>query len=85
VCVSQPQLRAYHLWHHQGFDLKETAALLRKEPLALSTVVSYIAEALQKEDLEFDAEKVREVRARLPASVRGRYAKLYAGAGNGEV
>jgi hypothetical protein len=84
VCVSQPQLRAYHLWHHQGFDLKETAALLRKEPLALSTVVSYIAEALQKEDLEFDAEKVREVRARLPASVRGRYAKLYADAGNDE-
>jgi hypothetical protein len=84
VSVSQPQLRAYHLWHHQGFDLKETAALLRKEPLALSTVVSYIAEALQKEDLEFDAEKVREVRARLPASVRGRYAKLYAGAGNDE-
>ena len=78
VRVSQPQLRAYHLWHHQGFDLKEIPALLRKEPLALSTVVSYIAEVLQKEDLEFDVEKVRELRARLPASVRGRYAKLYA-------
>ncbi|GAB7332869.1 hypothetical protein MBLNU13_g04587t1 [Cladosporium sp. NU13] len=78
VRVSQPQLRAYHLWHHQGFDLKEIPALLRKEPLALSTVVSYIAEVLQKEGLEFDVEKVRELRARLPTSVRGRYARLYA-------
>lgn len=78
VRVSQPHLRAYHLWHHQGFDLKEIPALLRKEPLALSTVVSYIAEVLQKQDLEFDVEKLRELRARLPASVRGRYAKLYA-------
>ena len=78
VRVSQPHLRAYHLWHHQGFDLKEIPALLRKEPLALSTVVSYIAEVLQKEDVEFDVEKVRELRARLPTSVRGRYAKLYA-------
>jgi hypothetical protein len=69
------------LWHHQGFDLKEIPALLRKEPLALSTVVSYIAEVLQKEDLEFDVAKVRELRARLPASVRGRYAKLYANDG----
>jgi hypothetical protein len=81
VRVSQPHLRAYHLWHHQGFDLKEIPALLRKEPLALSTVVSYIAEVLQKEDLEFDVVKVRELRARLPASVRGRYAKLYANDG----
>ena len=78
VRATQPQLRAYHLWHHQGFDLKEIPALLRKEPLALSTVVSYIAEVIQKEDIEFDVEKVRELRARLPASVRGRYAKLYA-------
>jgi hypothetical protein len=81
VRVSQPHLRAYHLWHHQGFDIQETAALLRKEPLALSTVVRYIAEVVQKEDLEFDAERMREVRAKLPASVRGRYAKLYANAG----
>jgi len=79
--VSQPHLRAYHLWHHQGFDLKEIPALLRKEPLALSTVVSYIAEVLQKEDVEFDVEKVRELRARLPTSVRWRYAKLYANDG----
>lgn len=76
--VSLANLRAYHLWHHQGFDLQETAALLRKEPLALTTVVSYIAEVLQKEGLDFDDERVREVRARLPASVRSRYAKLYA-------
>lgn len=79
--VSLANLRAYHLWHHQGFDLQETAALLRKEPLALTTVVSYIAEVLQKEGLDFDAERVREVKARLPASVRSRYAKLYAGTG----
>lgn len=76
--VSLANLRAYHLWHHQGFGLQEITALLRKEPLALSTVVSYIAEVLQKEELDFDAERVREVRARLPASVRSRYAKLYA-------
>ena len=71
-------LRAYHLWHHQGFELKEISGLMRAPPLALSTVVSYIAEVLQKEDVEFDADRVRELRARLPSSVRGRYARLYA-------
>ncbi|KAL1588244.1 hypothetical protein WHR41_02949 [Cladosporium halotolerans] len=77
--VSQPHLRAYHVWHHQGFALQETAALLRREPpLALSTVVSYIAEVLQKEDLEFEPARAREVLGRLPVSVRGRYARLYA-------
>lgn len=84
VRASQASLRAYNLWHHQGFDLKEITALLRKEPLALSTVVSYISEVLQKEDLEFDAERVRELRARLPSSIRGRYTKLYADAGKDE-
>lgn len=79
--VSQPHLRAYHLWHHQGYSLQETAELLRKQPLALSTVVSYVAEVLQKEELEFDEERVKEVRARLPASVRSRYGRLYAKGG----
>jgi hypothetical protein len=83
--LTQPYLRAYHLWHYQGFDLKEIPALLRKEPLALSTVVSYIAEVLQKEDVEFDVERVRELRARLPSSVRWRYPKLYANDGKDEV
>lgn len=80
--VSQANLRAYHLWHHQGFELQETAALLRKEPpLALSTVVSYVAEVLQKEDLEFDGARVQDILARLPVNVRGRYGKLYRKAG----
>jgi hypothetical protein len=83
--VTQPYLRAYHLWHHQGFDLKEIPALLRDKPLALSTVVSYIAEVLQKENVDFDVERVRELRARLPSSVRWRYPKLYANDGEDEV
>ena len=85
VRVSKQALRAYHIWHHQGFTLEETAALLRKDsPLALSTVVTYIAEALQKEGLEFDAVKVVQIRERLPISVRGRYGRVYAKAGDAE-
>lgn len=80
---SKQALRAYHLWHHQNFTLEETAALLRKEPLALSTVVTYVAEVLQKEDLAFDEARVREVRARLPVSVRGRYKRVYEGGSSG--
>ena len=79
VSVSRPALRAYHIWHHQGFSLETTAALLRKEtPLALSTVVTYIAEVLQKEGLAFDEGRVGEVRRRLPGVVRGRYGRVYA-------
>ena len=79
VRATKQALRAYHIWHHQGFTLEETAALLRKDPpLALSTVVTYIAEVLQKEGLEFDAARTREIRERLPISIRGRYGRVYA-------
>ena len=79
VRATKQALRAYHIWHHQGFTLEETAALLRKDPpLALSTVVNYIAEALEKEALEFDEGRVGEVKERLPESVRWRYGRVYA-------
>lgn len=75
--VTQPQLRAYHVWHHQGFSLDETAALLRREPLASSTVVTYVAEALQKENLEFEAGRAKDVLDRLPMASRSRFLKLF--------
>lgn len=76
--VNKQALRAYHIWHHQGFTLEQTCALLRKDPpLALSTVVTYVAEVLQKEGLEFDKGRVGEVRERLPGSVRGRYGRIF--------
>lgn len=73
IRASQPTLRAYHVWQVQGFTPKQTAALLREEPLSLNTVASYVAEAVVKQELEFDRERMREVMEILPRSVWYRY------------
>lgn len=71
--VATPYLRAYHLWHHQRFELKTLAGLCRDPPLFMTTVASYIMTALKEGDLPYDGERVRGVLEVLPESVRGRY------------
>ncbi|KAK4616420.1 Werner syndrome ATP-dependent helicase [Fulvia fulva] len=71
------ELRAYHLWHHQGFALKEVAAICREPPLALTTVASYVMQALKEENLPYDPERVRDPRDILPTSVHRRYQKIF--------
>lgn len=72
--VGTPILRAYHLWHHQHFELKEVAGFCRGDPpLAMTTVASYIMQALKEADLPFDSARVKSVLGILPGSVHGRY------------
>ena len=54
-------MRAYSLWYHQAKDVQEAAILLRKPPLQLSTVSSYILEAIRIEKLPFEKERLRGV------------------------
>jgi hypothetical protein len=70
----QAHLRAYHLWHYQSHDCKTVATLLRDPPLSLTTVASYVLQAVSEgKDLEFDKERFGAVLEILPQSVRGRY------------
>jgi len=62
-------LRAYAVWHAQGFDVQGTASLLRDPPLQLTTVSNYILEAIRMEKLAYDAERLKEVLTHLPESV----------------
>lgn len=71
--VGNPTLRAYHLWHHQHLELKEVAGFCRDPPLAMTTVASYIMQALKETDLPFDGERAKVALNVLPGSVRGRY------------
>lgn len=74
--VGHPTLRAYHLWHVQDYDVKAVAAFCREPPLSITTIASYILEALKKENLPFKTERAREVFVALPASVHGKYRKI---------
>ncbi|KAK4541599.1 hypothetical protein LTR36_007896 [Oleoguttula mirabilis] len=69
-------LRAWHLWHEQGFDIKGVASLVRDPPLASVTVASYILQAVKEESLPFDVERVQEALNLMPSSVLGRYHKI---------
>lgn len=72
--VGTATLRAYHLWHYQQFTLKEVAGFCRDPPLAMTTVASYIMQALNSETgLPFEGGRVKEVLGVLPGSVHGRY------------
>lgn len=66
-------LRAHHLWHEQNFPLQAVAAALRDPPLQLTTVASYVLEAIKIENLPYDVQRVRKVLEVLPRSVWGRY------------
>lgn len=67
------QLRAYALWHELKQSISTAAAILRDPPLKVSTVSAYVLEALRREKLPFDKERVREVVQHLPESSRARY------------
>lgn len=54
-------LRAYALWHEQGFSVPETAAALRTPPLQDATVASYVLEALSKERLPYEKARLEDV------------------------
>ncbi|KAK5113867.1 hypothetical protein LTR85_010400 [Meristemomyces frigidus] len=69
-------LRAWHMWHEQGLDVKQVAALLRETPLQTVTVASYILQAIMLEDLPFDAARVKEALSLMPPSVLWRYRKI---------
>lgn len=77
IRATVPHLRAYHLWHHQRLPLDVVAGHLRDPPLALSTVVSYIAQAVDLERLEYRNEDLKEALLILPLGLRrGRYGRL---------
>jgi hypothetical protein len=77
IRAAVPHMRAYHLWHHQGLPLDEVAGQLRDPPLAISTVLNYIAQAVDLERLEYRNEDMRVVLAGLPLGLRmGRYRRL---------
>lgn len=77
VKASHYQLRAYSLWHHQGLPCKDVAALLRENPLSLTTVASYVLEAVKRESLEYDADNVRDVLNLVPPATQTmRYGKI---------
>lgn len=77
--ASTPSLRAYHVWHEQGHDIRQVAALARSPPLAPQTVATYVLEAIKHEDLPFEMERAREVLRVLPGAVHGRYRKVLKG------
>ncbi|CAE6469094.1 hypothetical protein ACGC1H_006245 [Rhizoctonia solani] len=61
---SPQQLRAYLLWHKQQLPLAEICASLRsvRYPLANSTVISYVVQALQAdEELPFESTRLKEL------------------------
>jgi hypothetical protein len=77
IRATVPHIRAYHLWHHQKLPLEEVAGHLRDPPLAISTLLSYIAQAVDLERLEYRNEDMRVVLAGLPLGLRmGRYRRL---------
>ena len=52
--LSPAYLRAYHLWHHQQYDVGGLAGVLRDPPLRISTVIEYICEAVYRGPLPAD-------------------------------
>lgn len=67
------ELRTYHLWHHQNLSLQTIASTLRDPPLAMTTVASYVLQAVKEEGLPYDVGRMKEALEMLPSSVHGRY------------
>ncbi|RYO88531.1 hypothetical protein DL766_001569 [Monosporascus sp. MC13-8B] len=56
--ASVAELKAYYLWYSHDLTPKEVARLLRDPPLQESTVVGYILNALTREKLAYNRDKV---------------------------
>lgn len=65
-----PHLRAYHMWAHQKLPLDTIAALLREPPLPVSTVGSYVLQAITLERMEYDDGEVRGMLMGMPEALR---------------
>ncbi|KAF2710278.1 ribonuclease H-like protein [Pleomassaria siparia CBS 279.74] len=77
IRATVPHLRAYHLWHHQCLSLENIAGQLREPPLSLTTVMSYITQAVDLEKLEYRRDDMKEVLRGMPIGLRmGRYRRL---------
>ena len=74
-------LRAYALWHRQGFSVPEMAALLREPPLLDSTVASYVLDALRAEKLPFQQQRLAALQSYAPQAVKDRYRRFLEKAG----
>ena len=74
-------LRAYALWHGQGFSVPEAAALLREPPLLDSTVAGYVLDALRAEKLPFKQERLVALHSYVPQAVKDRYRRFLEKAG----
>ncbi|MCJ1421755.1 hypothetical protein MMC32_008122 [Xylographa parallela] len=66
-------LRAYSLWHHQALEVLDTASLLSDPPLLISTVASYIFEAIRIEDLPYEKTRLGELFKHLSKAQKRRY------------
>ena len=73
VRASASHLRAYALWHCHQESIEDIANLLRDPPLQRATVANYILEAVRLQKLTYDADRMRDVLACLPAYGRARY------------
>lgn len=54
-------LRAWNLWHEQGFEVPTIARLLRIPPLQHSTVANYIGKAILDEMLPYERERLYDL------------------------
>ena len=67
------QLRAYALWHEQGYCIPEVARFLRDPPLKSTTVAGYVLDAVKSENLPFEKARIPEVLNCLPEALRLKY------------
>lgn len=70
------QLRAYALWHEFGQDVDTVCRIWRDPPLKVSTVTSYIAEAIRLDKLPFEQERLREVLSYMAPMIKVKYVHL---------
>ncbi|SMR57522.1 unnamed protein product [Zymoseptoria tritici ST99CH_3D1] len=74
--ASDSVMRAYHLWHVQHFELNEVARFCRDPPLTMNTVASYVMDAIEKENLPFEQDRLKQAASVLPTAVQRRYRHL---------
>ena len=79
--ASPASLRAYALWHEQKCSVPEAAAFLRDPPLQNATVAVYVIDALTKERLPFEKERLAALLVHVPQAAKARYRKFIMGCG----